>query len=203
LVFNYLVTDSQGLSSPEVAYRLSWEAPLPVTLINFGAKAEGNRVVLSWATSEESNSDYFEVQRSSDGVHWQPLGRQVAGGQSSTVRNYAFTDEHPLAGQNVFRLKMVDIDRSYTYSAMRSVQIAGGEKITLSPNPVSDVLTVDLPAWKNVSALTIYDQSGIKRGSVQPAAKAKIDVRKFQTGIYLIVIQYASGEVHSQRILVK
>lgn len=203
LAFNYLITDTQGLSSPEVAYQLNWGSPLPVTLINFGAKVEGSQVVLSWTTSEESNSDHFEIQRSTDGVHWQSLGQQAAGGQSSTLRNYAFIDKHPMAGENVFRLKMVDVDRTYAYSALRSVHIAGGEKITMSPNPVSDVLTVDLPSWRDVSALNIYDQNGVKKGSAQPAAKAKIDVRKFQAGIYLIIIQYASGAVHSQRILIK
>ncbi|MCF0069670.1 hypothetical protein LZD49_04250 [Dyadobacter sp. CY261] len=50
-----------------------------------------------------------------------------------------------MAGQNLFRLKMVDIDKSYT-------------QITMSPNPVSETLTIDLPSWKNVSTLSIFDK---------------------------------------------
>ncbi|SDE89141.1 Por secretion system C-terminal sorting domain-containing protein [Dyadobacter soli] len=203
LSFSYQVVDQQELMSPAATYKLSWEPPLPVTLISFNAKAEEKGVMLSWATSEESNSDYFEIQRSGDGTHWQTLNEIPAAGLSSTVRHYTFRDEYPLAGQNLFRLKMVDTDKSYTYSQLRSVRMKGGEQITMSPNPVSDILTVDLPAWKDVSALTIVDQSGRKRGSIEPAAKAMVDMRKLESGIYLVVVSYLDGTSYSKRILVK
>ncbi|SEI53260.1 Por secretion system C-terminal sorting domain-containing protein [Dyadobacter sp. SG02] len=201
--FDYHVVDTQGLSSADVTYKLNWAPPLPVTLISFNATTEGSQVMLSWSTSEESNSDYFEVQRSGDGVNWQVLDQIPAAGLSSTIQKYAFKDEHTLRGQNLYRLKMVDADKSYAYSQIRSVQMSGGEKIVMSPNPVSDLLTVDLPAWKDVKSLIVVDQSGRKRASAQPSAKATFDVHQLEPGIYLVVINYINGAAYSHRILVK
>src|SRR6516225_4697540 len=71
--------------------------PLPVTLVEFAGRLNPDHTVgLSWTTSLEVNSDYFSVQRSTDGSNWQQLGTVKAKGFSSVSSNYSFTDPTPL-----------------------------------------------------------------------------------------------------------
>src|SRR5205085_1718332 len=43
---------------------------LPVTLLDFKAEKQKNEVSLRWSTSSESNSAYFDIQRSIDNVNF-------------------------------------------------------------------------------------------------------------------------------------
>ncbi|CAG5068551.1 hypothetical protein DYBT9623_01282 [Dyadobacter sp. CECT 9623] len=101
---------------------VSQDNALPVTLTSFTASKSGKLANLAWATAEESNSDYFVVQRSSDAKTWKEIGRKAASGQSKSKRNYTFTDQKPLSGAGYYRLKMVDRDQTFSYSAIKNVK---------------------------------------------------------------------------------
>ncbi|MGN7888419.1 hypothetical protein [Dyadobacter sp. 22481] len=55
-------------------YFIPFEKPLPVTLISFTAIESEGTVVLSWETTQKTNSDRFEIQRSRDAKAWFVLG---------------------------------------------------------------------------------------------------------------------------------
>lgn len=50
------------------------QTPLPVELISFTATPKKDHLQLSWKTVTETNNDYFEIQRSVDGIDWIALG---------------------------------------------------------------------------------------------------------------------------------
>ncbi len=94
-------------------------SPLPVTLTDFTARLEESSVRLRWTTASEINSDYFGIERSTDGQTYQPLGRRKAAGDSQTEQHYQYIDEgvaNRLAGTVYYRLHMVDFDGSSEYS---------------------------------------------------------------------------------------
>jgi hypothetical protein len=88
---------------------------LPVELISFTAREKPQGVWLQWSTASEQDSDYFQIERSSDGKTWEPLGRVVAAGQSNVVRNYEFLDKTPLFGWQYYRLLQKDWDGTSAY----------------------------------------------------------------------------------------
>ena len=48
--------------------------PLPVELITFDVRSiEDNRAILSWSTSSEVNSDYFLIEKSTNGIHFKQI----------------------------------------------------------------------------------------------------------------------------------
>src|SRR6185436_11618988 len=53
-------------------------SPLPVQLISFTAKAEDRQVNLQWTTASEFNNDRFELEKSTDALHYETIGT-VAG----------------------------------------------------------------------------------------------------------------------------
>ncbi|MFI5221344.1 MAG: T9SS type A sorting domain-containing protein [Bacteroidia bacterium] len=127
---------------------------LPVKLIDFTANKIENSVLLNWATSNEINSDRFEVERKNGstqeaGGSWEMIGK-VKGHVTSNVKNdYQFIDAStelsiPNLSTNqpinlFYRLKEIDKDGSFDYSKTVSVNWneINQNSIVVFPNPVS------------------------------------------------------------------
>lgn len=61
-------------------------APLPVKLVQLGARVVEQSVVINWGTSEEMNSAGFDVQRSRNGKFWETLRTVAAYGESTGLQ---------------------------------------------------------------------------------------------------------------------
>ncbi|HTG55945.1 MAG TPA: hypothetical protein VL943_06755, partial [Niabella sp.] len=69
-------------------------AVLPVTFGAISAKLTGNNLVLSWVTESERNNDHFEIEASTDGVHFTSIGTvksEAENGNSDKAIQYHFT----------------------------------------------------------------------------------------------------------------
>jgi len=121
--------------------------PLPVTLLHFTAKKNDvSSTLLTWATSLEINSDYFEVQTSADAIAWTNIGRVSAQGTSNHITNYEWIHPNPVMGINYYRLYMVDFDGSAEYSLIRNVNFEADNDlynhIAVYPNPAKEVVYI-------------------------------------------------------------
>lgn len=125
--------------------------PLPVTLVDFTAvKADDHSSRINWQTSSEVNSNYFEVERSSDAVHFDKvITHMKAAGQSATTLDYVTYDRAPLSGDNYYRLKMVDLSGKVEYSKTRKVTFDGlvREGISLTSNPVNSTTRLSVNSY--------------------------------------------------------
>ncbi|MCE7043152.1 SdrD B-like domain-containing protein, partial [Dyadobacter sp. CY312] len=93
---------------------------LPVKLSRFDVqKGENVSALLHWTTTEEVNSDSFEIQRSADAKSWNAIGQVKAKENNVGLVNYRFDDMQPNLGANYYRLKMIDLDGSFAYSSIR------------------------------------------------------------------------------------
>lgn len=126
-------SDLQTISVPNVTQFSTWtisdvNEPLPVVLTDFTAQVEDKSVRLRWATASEINSDYFSVERSTDGYTYEPLSRTKAAGESYAERRYLYIDEgvaNRLSGTVYYRLHMVDFDGSSEYSPVVAASLEG------------------------------------------------------------------------------
>ncbi len=138
---------------------------LPVELISFNAKCNGNNVEIYWTTASESNNDYFEIERSMDGLNFSLMTRvSTVNGNSSQPQQYSSIDENPLSGKSYYRLKQTDKDGKFTYSSLVIVTCkdAGNTTpvVSLFPSPAIDVLTVDIKGMPGKKSLLVYDLLG-------------------------------------------
>jgi hypothetical protein len=117
---------------------------LPISLLSFTGQAEGGGVLLHWATAQEQNSSYFEVDRSADNQNYTAIGQVSAADNSTQTTNYSFTDGSPLAGNNYYRLKMVDLDGSSVYSQVVVVNFGSSSQPSVDgyPNPAHGSFTL-------------------------------------------------------------
>ncbi|GAB2529396.1 endonuclease/exonuclease/phosphatase family protein [Spirosoma aerophilum] len=120
-VVNYALTTSDHYPTFARFTVANASGPLPVRLSSFETKPVGERVALSWTTANETNSAYFDVERSVDAREFGAIGRVAAAGDAQSTKTYGLLDEHPLSGTNYYRLKQVDLDGQTAYSKIISV----------------------------------------------------------------------------------
>ncbi len=164
---------------------------LPVTIFNFQANKINNTVQLQWQTASEQNSDYFTIERSSNGIQFSSLARVAAAGNSQTLKNYSYTDNDPLEATNLYRLKEVDLDGKFKFSKVVKIEMQNNNKVHIYPNPAINnaLLLLDKPAKKAV--INIFTSKGqlIKRILIPDGlTKVTIDITSFAKGNYTIRI---------------
>jgi len=176
---------------------------LPVTLVRFDANRENQVTWLSWATTEETNSDYFEVQHSSNAKDWAVIGKVASGKESTTLRSYQFVHELPTAGVNYYRLRMVDNDLTYTYSRISEVNFGDAPSIILYPNPVSTRLYAKARQGKSaVSSVEIFSSAGRPVFKSSPVSVEGIDVRMLPAGVYILRTTAIDGTLYTQKVII-
>ncbi len=167
---------------------------LPVTITKIDASLFGKNVLVKWTTATELNSSHFLVERSADGIHFESIGKVAAAGSSVALRSYIFTDTNPVEGINYYRLKSVDVDGRYTYTAIVKVTIGTALKITMQmyPNPVTNSIKVSLSFadaaianWQLISGDgKILMQGKGNVASINTAINQKI--HQLNSGMYLL-----------------
>lgn len=169
-------------------------AVVPLTLLDFNAQKAGEKARASWTTTNEINTDHFELQRSDDGTQFQKLA-SVPALNISGDHHYEFTDPLPLQGHNYYRLKMIDKDGQYTYSRIAQLDFGKAQTFISSvyPNPVKDIVNV---AVTDAGSISLISQEGRTVLTKQFSARGvyQLDLSAFAAGIYFI--KTGTGEVY-------
>lgn len=112
--------------------------PIVLSYFIVSIPENSNRTLIEWATSSEENFSHFEIQRAGKDLRWNTiLEVQGAGYNTNSLKEYSVYDENPLIGVGYYRLKAVDIDGSYEYFKVKSVNHGGGRRLLVSPNPTT------------------------------------------------------------------
>lgn len=126
---------------------------LPVTLTSFNGKYANGAAILDWQTSQELNSDRFELYKSSNGQDFSFVASVKAAGLSNLVKNYTYQDNTSNSGKYVYyRLKQVDINEKFTYSSVVKLALGMTTSVSVYPNPFSNAFTVSFSAGKTANA---------------------------------------------------
>lgn len=138
-------------------------APLPATGLQLQTQLTNNTVTLNWKTLSEISTDYFEVERSTDGQAFTSLARVTAAGFSATERGYSHDDDVSGVSHNgilYYRVKLYDIDGSYRYSNVSVVRI-NTAAVKAWPNPFTEVIQITISSNSRQEAtLQLSDVSG-------------------------------------------
>lgn len=109
--------------------------PLPVKLSNIKAFEKQQGVQIDWTAYQEENLSRYSVERSTNGITYTSIG-EIASRNSAVETNYGFFDASPVQGVNFYRLRTIDMDSKYAYSAIVKVNLdKSGKDISLYPNP--------------------------------------------------------------------
>lgn len=134
---NTVWSASDGTVSGEAYY--TGAGLLPIELLEFNALCVNGRVQINWSTATEENNAYFQIERSKDGINFEPILTITGAGNSTSLIEYFETDFNPLKGISYYRLSQTDYDGATEKFNIVPVRCLDPKEpaISLFPNPVS------------------------------------------------------------------
>jgi hypothetical protein len=162
---SYSVSDNLANEYP--ANSLTYNTPLalgsgslPVVFSKFDANCTNNGALISWSTASESNSNYFELERSINENDWSQIGKIKAAGTTSAKHTYQLPDI--FAGNAYYRIKQVDLDGHATYTSIIRTNCQRKKiDMVIYPVPAHDILNVVINSDKSIrTKLMLVDGVG-------------------------------------------
>ncbi len=163
---------------------------VPVELLAFSGKYKDGVNQLSWSTASEKDNAYFEIERSNTGTKFESIGKVQGAGTTVETQYYTFSDLNPSTTLNYYRLKQVDIDGTFEYSSIVSINIEDKDFNTkVFPSPTSNVLNVE--ANQKVNTVEIIDLTGrvIMSELYKNLNSVQLNVAHLPTGTYFVSIK--------------
>ncbi len=173
--------------------------PLPVTLVSFTATKNSNQVNLQWVTENEINLTRYELERSSDGVHYTTLTTVPSRG-SSAQQIYKANDNDPLEDVNYYRLKITDIGGRFTYSVVSTVNFRKKYDFVISPNPATDYFIISNAG--NFTQVQIIDAAGKLVRQMNRSTDNRYNIYGLAKGLYVVKL-FGTAETFSAKLLVE
>ena len=178
------------------------------SLVNSSASLSStSSASLNWKVdNQRRNTVSYEVERSSDAVHFTTIGNTSVKKEGSTV-SYDYSDAAPAFGKNYYRIKQYDDKGVYAFSKM---VIVNNISFKINPNPAQNV--AHLMFDKAVGAadhlgkdVIIRNGSGVVVKTLQlPATdnlnKIDIPVSSLIKGMYTVAIT-SEGQTFSKSFM--
>ena len=182
---------------------------LPVVWTSFSGVAENNEVNLEWGTSQETNTDYFSVLRSEDGVNFEELGTVEAAGNTSNISNYNFTDDRPVEGSAFYKITQYDLDGQFTSTEV--IQVVTSLDLDLAwthigPNPVESATQLGFTVTQDQAmTLQVFDLKGqvVHQDQVQAYRGSNahtLDMGGISSGMYVVRLSSPTGRLDKKII---
>lgn len=133
-------------------------------VLNFEASKKSSKVNVDWTVSQNQDSRYYDLQRSTDGENFTTIAR-INSNQSLQVADYSAVDDIANVKSSFvyYRLKLKSNMGYIKYSQVIPIPLGDGtaKGVSIAPNPVRDVMkvTVSTDADQQLE-LYIYDFTG-------------------------------------------
>jgi hypothetical protein len=173
---------------------------LPVRLLSFNGAYKNNNTWLSWASDNQVNFAFYEIERSNDGINFNGITIKSAAQSTNSAREeYQYNDNLEAVSGNTFfyRLRMVDLDGTFKYSNV--IMIRKDQKaiigMSITPNPVLNASMATVRFEANTSSsvefkvldmsgkIILRQQNNITQGTNSIAIT---NLNRLQPGLYLL-----------------
>jgi alpha-tubulin suppressor-like RCC1 family protein len=167
---------------------------LPVTWLSVTGSIKNNNAEIKWATASETNTSHFEIQHSTDGIHYTKAGTVTAAGNSSITSNYNFTHTSVIKGRNFYHIKQVDMDGRFSHSSVIVINADREQQsISIAPNPAGSFIHVISNSSKPALARIYNMQGKIVLQQQLSAAQQQISIAALPAGVYQLQLQTNEG----------
>ena len=172
--------------------------PLPLTLTQFTATREQQSIVLNWQTENEIDVLGYQVERSTDGIHFMDIGSIIAANDIITVQTYRYADNTTAftSSEYYYRLKMINTDRSFKLSAIQTIRFTNNHtNISLIRNPIEHQIRLDIsssiPGNFNCSISSLQGQLLLSKQISVNAGEQQVDIdaSNLPAGIFLLTLK--------------
>jgi hypothetical protein len=168
--------------------------PVPVTWLAFNCSWVGKNAELIWQTAQESDNDYFVIERSIDNILYEEVDRVMGNGTTTSISTYFYTDTKASgipSNEIYYRIKQVDYNGKETYSDVVTLVKDAIDAVYVYPNPTADLVTIDLnESFIESAVISIFNLEGKEIHTTEKlnGGAIKIDLTAFEKGPYVVVI---------------
>src|SRR5678815_4999907 len=114
---------------------------LPIRIIYFNAILSADKKVkLEWDIANPEEATSFTIEKLNSINNWAILSTIDA---EINLHHYETFDSRPLAGENIYRLRVNGKDNSATYSIQKRVLLKFNDRFSVYPNPARDKITIN------------------------------------------------------------
>lgn len=182
---------------------------LDLNFIDLKAVLKNNVTSVNWTVSGGENIEKYIVERSLDGVSFQPVQTIFPQHTASGVERHAITDNNAGAANIFYRIKAAGKNGKAIYSRMVQVQLQSGYNLLIFPNPASHALQMTFAASGGGQAhFTISTIEGQKLArfvkQVIPGNNAVVypGLGRLPNGVYLLRMEL-EGKTQNVRFMVQ
>ncbi|WP_199118061.1 cadherin-like beta sandwich domain-containing protein [Pedobacter sp. ASV28] len=185
------VTAQDGTTIKNYTININRQAALPVELLSFKVKAQGQSAKLEWTTQQEKNNLRFDVYRKGDEGEFVFIGSQKGGGDSNLKQHYVFYDTNPLAGNSYYRLVQIDHDGKQKEIGVAPFTFGMGSSIVnVYPNPTNHWSNISFQAGKYQKAIlsNINGKKLIEQQLQNTDHSLKLNLANYTAGYYVLTL---------------
>jgi Secretion system C-terminal sorting domain len=149
--------------------------------LNFTVRTDGSDAQLVWSTRPVQKEDYFVVERTVDGSHFEAVG---AMGATEADTLYRLSDNSSGSHVAAYRLKYIARDGKTLYSKVIQIGATSNADFHFYPNPVDKLLIIRSNHAQTIQVLDGYGTVWYS-GQVE-AGMQVINVSTLQKGNYIL-----------------
>ncbi|MDF2431616.1 MAG: trimeric autotransporter adhesin, partial [Mucilaginibacter sp.] len=177
--FNVSLSDTNSFGLNRFSLVIRQNKALGVHLLNFMALKAARGAQIAWKVENEHNYTTFTVERSVDnGITFNQLGTLTSGGTG----DYSFMDTNPLLVADKYRLKLIDLNGTVTYSNVVTLMYGNVGKeaasnISVYPNPAKGALNLTIVPASNLSSNSDLSLSSVTPLSATVSANTVYNIK--------------------------
>lgn len=192
-----------------INFNMLQNSVLPINLVSFTGKQRGGALDLNWKLSDDSNPDFFEIEKSADGASF----AKIATVKATASTSYTYTDASVTTGNSFYRMKMTDLTGTVTYSGVLSFRTNAtvNQGINVFPNIITgNSLYMESAQAMNKAVVIISDANGravtqkvigkINKGQISTIETSSY---KLPAGMYFLQVVDGNENISVKRFIVK
>lgn len=161
------------------------------------------KVYIKWKAYGAETGDHFGVERSMNSADWYPVAAPVQA--SAGEKNYVLEDKDAPHSKTFYRIRLVPANGDPgTLSRMAMIPAIQAANITVYPNPVKDMVTVQC-SMTGVRQLKLYSAAGMLVQSALPGNVSfySINTASLAPGHYLLQLTLSDNTISSFPLIKK
>ena len=184
----------------------NYMAVLPNDQLNAEVINETENNIISWKPVNGTVADFFEIEYAADGQSFSTIST-VAARNDLVSQAYRFVHSTQNNRTLYYRVKQVEISGKIFYSKILKIVLNGNTTISLYPNPVTSIATVEINnKHKGAMFITVTDVAGRilysgKYSKNTTALKIQLNVADYPKGLYKVVLSDETGSSQSLQFL--
>lgn len=179
---------------------------LPVEWLRYSAGCNTGAVTIKWSTASEQNSDFFTVERSTDGINFLDVKHVLAAGQSNIVRSYSAIDSEPYSGTSFYRIRETDFNGSSMTTNLMTVNGCSNDDVFIYGSEGG--VSIDINAiTEGQYTFELYDAVGQKVMNEKKTVPAgnnhlKFSLDNIASAVY-VVKAYSSSNSITKKVFIR